>query len=84
MKINSVESIQIVSQALEGIAKDWWYIHESEVFEYEQFKDLFKDRFRNSTIKRQTRRKVEFGTSYKGRMLDRVIYATTIFGSARE
>ena len=34
MKINSIESIQIVSQALEGIAKDWWYIHESDVLEY--------------------------------------------------
>ena len=52
MKINSVESIQIVSQALERIAKDWWYIHESDVLGYEQFKNLFEDRFWNSTIQR--------------------------------
>ena len=37
MRIESIESVQIVSQALDGIAKDWWYIHESDVREYEQF-----------------------------------------------
>ena len=84
MKINSIESIQIVSQVLKGIAKDWWYIHESDVLEYEQFKDLFKDKFWNSTIKRQTRRKFEFRTFYAGGKLDRVTYATKIFGYAKE
>ena len=62
MRIHPAESIQIVSQALEGIAKDWWYVYESDVQEYEQFEGLFKDRFWNSAIQRQTRRKVEFGT----------------------
>ena len=84
MKINSTERIQIVSQALEGIAKDWWHIYESDVCEYDQFKELFKDRFWNSTIKRQTRRKVEFGTFYAGGKLNRVTCATTIFGYANE
>ena len=84
MKINERESIQIVSQALETAAKDWWYIHENDVLEYDQFKNLFKERFWNSTIERQTRRKVEFGTFYAGGKLDRVTYATTIFGYAKE
>ena len=53
------EIIQIVSQVLEGLAKDWWYVYESEVQGYGQFKGLFKDRFWNSTIQRQTRRKVD-------------------------
>ena len=81
MRIDSIESVQIVSQALE---KDWWYIHKSDVWEYEQFKSLFKDRFWNSTIQQQTRRKVEFGTFYAGGKLDRVTYATTIFGYVNE
>ena len=84
IKINSIESTQVVSQALEGIAKDWWYIHESDVLEYEKFKNLFKDRFWNSTIQRKTRRKVEFGNFYAGGKLDRVTYATTLFGYAKE
>ena len=66
MRIDSIESVQIVSQALDGIAKDWWYIHESDVRGYDQFKSLFKDRFWSSTIQRQMRRKVEFGTFYAG------------------
>ena len=45
MKIQPTESIQIVSQTLEGVAKDWWYVYESDVQGYEQFKDIFKDRF---------------------------------------
>ena len=84
MKFNERDSIQIVSQALEGVAKDWWYVYESDVQEYEQFKELFKDRFWNSTIQRQTRRKVEFGTFYTGGKLDRVTYATAVFGYAKE
>ena len=66
MKFDERDSIQIVSQALEGVAKDWWYVYESEVQGYEQFKELFKDRFWKFTIQRQTRRKVEFGTFYAG------------------
>ena len=50
MRIDSIESVQIVSQALDGIAKDWWYIHESDVRGCEQFKSLFKDRFWSFTI----------------------------------
>ena len=69
---------------MDGIAKDWWYIHESDVRGYDQFKSLFKDRFWSSTIQRQTRRKVEFGTYYAEGKLDRVTYATTIFGCAKE
>ena len=84
MKIHPTESIQIVYQALVGIAKDWWYVYESDVREYEQFKDLFKDRFWNSTIQRETRRKFEFGTFYAGGKLGRVTYATTLFGYAKE
>ena len=42
MRIDSIESVQIVSQALDGIAKDWWYIHESDVRVYEQFKSYLK------------------------------------------
>ena len=84
MRISPAESIQIVSQALGGIAKDWWYVYESNVREYTQFKDLFKDGFWNSTIQRQTRRKVEFGTFYAGGKLDRRTYATTRFGYAKE
>ena len=84
MKINLTERIQIVSQSLEEIAKDWWYFHETDLCEYDQFKELFKDRFWNSTIKRQTRRKVEFRTFYAGSKLDRVTYATTIFGYTKE
>ena len=88
MKIDSIESVQIVSQALDRIAKDWWYIHESDVREYEQFKSRFKDRFWSSTIQRQTRRKVDFGTYYAGvdcwGKLDMVTYATTIFDYAKE
>ena len=80
MKIEGRESIQIVSQAVETTAKDWWYIHENHVFEYDQFKTLFKERFWNSTMQRKTHRKVEFGTCYAGGKLDRVTYATTIFG----
>ena len=45
MKFDERDSIQIVSQALEGVAKDWWYVYESDVQGYEQFKELFKDRF---------------------------------------
>ena len=56
----------------------------SVVFEYDQFKDLLEDRYYNSTIKRQTRRKDEFGTFYVADKLDRVTYATTIFGYAKE
>ena len=33
MQIDERESIQIVSQALEAAAKDWWYIHETNVLE---------------------------------------------------
>ena len=84
MKINSIEGIQIVSQALEGIAKDWWYIQDSDVFEYEQFKDLLRDRLRNATIKCRMRRKVKFGIFYTGGKVDKVTYATTIFGYAKE
>ena len=84
MKIDSIESVQIVSHALDGIAKDWCYIHESDVRGYDQFKSLFKDRFWSSTIQRKTRRKVEFGTYYAEGKLDRVTYATTIFGYAKE
>ena len=54
MKIDARESIQIVLQALEESANDWCYIHESDVLEYEQFKNMFKDRFWNVTIQRQT------------------------------
>ena len=103
MKINSIERIQIVSQALEGIAKDWWYIidiliyidllclyftfpntHIIYLYIWKFSNNVFKDRFWNSTIKRQTRRKVEFGTFYAWSKLDRVIYVTTIFGYAKE
>ena len=84
MKIDGRESMQIVSQALEAAAKDWWYFHETVILEYNQFKNLFKERFWNLTIQRQTRRKVEFGTFYVGGKLDRVTYATTIFGYAKE
>ena len=35
-------------------------------------------------MQRQTRRKVEFGTYYAGGKLDRVSYATSIFGYAKE
>ena len=84
MKFDERGSIQIVSQALLGVAKDWWYVYESNVQGYEQFKELFKDRFWNSTIQRQTRRKVEFGTFYAGGKLDRVTYATAVFGYAKE
>ena len=38
----------------------------------------------NSTIQRQTRRKIEFGTFYAGGKLDRVTYATAVFGYAKE
>ena len=72
IKINSTERIPIISQSLEEIAKDWSYIHQTDVCEYDQFKELFKDRFWNSTIKRQTRRKLEFGTFYAVGKLDRV------------
>ena len=65
-------------------AKDWWYIHKNDVLEYDQFKSLFKERFWNSAIQRQTRRKVEFGIFDAGGKLDRVTYATTIFGYAKE
>ena len=50
MKIDGRESIQIVSPALEAAAKDWWYIHETDVLEYDQFKNLFNERFWNLTI----------------------------------
>ena len=84
MKIDGRESIQIVSQALEAAAKDWWHFHETDVVEYNQFKNLFKERFWNSTIQRQTSRKVEFGTFYAGARLNRVTFATTTFGYAKE
>ena len=84
MKIDARESIQIDSQAFEGIAKDWWYIYESDVLEYEQFKNMFNNRFWNATIQRQTRRKDEFGYFYAGGKIDRVTYAITIFGYAKE
>ena len=51
MKFDERDSIQIVSQALEGVAKDWWYVYESDVQGFEQFKELYKDRFWNSTVK---------------------------------
>ena len=84
IKFDERDSIQIASQALEGVAKDWWYVYESDVLGYEQFKELFKDRFWNSTIQRQTRRKVEFGTFYAGGKLGRVTYATAVFRYAKE
>ena len=31
MKFDERDSIQIVSQASEGVAKDWWYVYESVV-----------------------------------------------------
>ena len=84
MKIDGRESIQIVSQALETAAKYCWYIHETNVLEYDQFKNLFKERFWNSIIQRQMRRKVKFDTFYAGGKLDSVTYATTMFGYAKE
>ena len=84
MKIDERDSIQIVSQTLEGVAKDWWYVYESDVQGYEQFKGLFKDRFWNSTIQRHTRRKVEFGSFYAWGKLDRVTHASAVFGYAKE
>ena len=42
MRIDSIESVQIVSQALDGIAKDWWYIHESDVRSMNNLKNYLR------------------------------------------
>lgn len=83
-KLSPDESVKILSQTLDGEAKDWWYVHESDVKTYDEFKLLFKDRFWNATIQRNTRRKVEFGQYYPNTKLSRVNYATTILSYAKE
>ena len=74
----------LIAQALEDAAKDWWYLVESKIESLDDFETFFKTRFWNSSMQRNTRKKIELGQYYPQDKYIRVQYATYILGLTSE
>ena len=74
----------IIAQVLEEAAKDWWYLVESKVESLDDFEPLFKNRFWNSSMQRNARRKIELGQYYPQGKYTRVQYDTYLLSLASE
>lgn len=78
------EAMYLISQTLEGPAKDWWYLMENNVVDINDFERKFKERFWNATIQDTLRRRIEFGKYDPVGKMSRVDYATNMFGIAKD
>lgn len=78
------EMTYIISRALEGTARDWWCLIESEVVDFESFEKLFRERFWNLSTQDAVRRKIEFGKYEAVGKTSRAEYATKMFTLARD
>ena len=74
----------LISQALLGDAKDWWYLQEAEIDSYDQFIVLFRERYWSANTQRTAKRKIEYGQYSPGGKLTRVEYATNLFGLGKK
>ena len=84
MKPNFEQLLCLISQALEGDAKDWWYLQEAEIDSYDQFKQRFRERYWSTNTQRTAKRRIEFGQYNPHGNLSRVDYATSLFGLGKE
>jgi hypothetical protein len=69
----------IISQSLEGNARDWWHLVESEVHAFDDFVDRIKDRYWSRRIQRNFKMKIEYGWYDRKKNVSRVDYATNLF-----
>lgn len=74
----------LLNQSLESDAKDWWYVNEDSIDNFEEFRNMFKERFWCSNIQRKIKRKIECGQYIFGSKMTRANYATHLFSLAKD